>query len=110
VGSLKTISTLSNSERDDELNNCERLSLPGDNCHQDNLSFMGDNEMSTVGQTGGIGCGRPQGLSFSSSNKKSAAWNNNGGSGSSNNPNCYLQKTHLENFEKMFFDSEFPDQ
>lgn len=50
VGSLKTISTLSNSNCDEELNNCERLSIIGDPSlgFQDNLSCTGDSEKSVL--------------------------------------------------------------
>lgn len=49
TGSLKTISTLSNSNMDEDLNNFEKLSFPGDGYSMyapDNLSVCGDNEKS----------------------------------------------------------------
>jgi hypothetical protein len=33
IGSVKTTSTLSTSNQDEDLNNCEKLSLPGDYCY-----------------------------------------------------------------------------
>lgn len=43
LGSVKTISTLSNSNWEEDQNNMEKLSLPGDSCqfNQDNLSLFG---------------------------------------------------------------------
>ncbi len=84
IGSLKTNSTFSTSGCGDvdDLNNCERLSLPGDqSCnYQDNLSNMGDNDKP----------GRC--LSFSS-NKKNNFLNTNG-----------VGATSTDNFDKMYFD------
>lgn len=99
VGSLKTISTLSNSNYDDELNNCERLSLPSDvQCtnYQDNLSCAGDlphENMKPFAIGSGIG----------DSNKKKP--NNNGcfagGSGHHHLTNA--------NHHDMYFDHELMD-
>lgn len=46
LGSLKTISTLSNSNMDEDFNNFERLSLNGDVFHNnlENSSINGDTE------------------------------------------------------------------
>lgn len=49
IGSVKTISTLSNSNWEEDMNNFEKLSLPGDACqfNQDNLSGCGELEKSS---------------------------------------------------------------
>ena len=82
IGSLKTTSTLSTSNcgDTDDINNFEKLSIPGDPCSiHDNLSNMGDNDKSGS-------------LSFSS-HKKNNFLNNTGG-------------FNRDNFEKMYFDME----
>ncbi len=46
IGSLKTISTLSTSNQDDDMQNLEKLSLPGDSCQNqiENISLLGEND------------------------------------------------------------------
>jgi hypothetical protein len=82
IGSLKTTSTLSTSNYGDadDINNCEKLSMPGDPYNMnDNFSNMGDND-------------KPGCLSFSS-NKKNNFLNNTSG-------------FHRDHFDKMYFDME----
>ena len=49
IGSVKTTSTLSTSNQDEDLNNCEKLSFTGEGCFiaHDNTSCQGDNDGGT---------------------------------------------------------------
>ena len=90
ISSLKTNSTLSTSGCGDvdDLNNCEKLSLPGEQCcnYQDNLSNVGDND-------------KPGGCLSLSSNKKNN-FNNNAQIWQSG----LLPPVNHDNFDKMYFD------